>query len=132
MKTCSLWKTLLTIAFVTTCNAYGSNGDSSTGNDFLKNYETSSPKPAAAKPVKPATQHHDRRCELGECDPYAAEGDDDDDDCIGNWVGGAPGRCFYSDEDFLYPYPSFVEGIDRETDTWPGKREDPFYDALTR
>lgn len=128
MKTCSLWKTLLAIAFVATCSA--SDVDHSfTGDDFLKNYETTNQKPAVAKPVV-RQQYHERRCELGECDPYAAE--DDDDVEIGDWVGEAPSRGFYSNKDFLFPYPSFVEEIDSQTDTWPGKREDPFYDALTR
>lgn len=65
----------------------------------------------------------------------AAGEEEENDDCeegaVGTWVGGK-GRCFFSDDDFLYPAPNFVEDINRETDTWPGKREDPFYDNLTR
>lgn len=66
--------------------------------------------------------------------PQDEKDSDDDDDCegqVGSWVGGK-GRCFFSDDDFLYPRSSFIEDINRETGTWPGKREDPFYDNLTR
>jgi|LakMenEpi03Aug12_release.lakeMendotaPanAssembly.Ray.scaffolds.fasta_scaffold317843_1 hypothetical protein len=66
------------------------------------------------------------------CGAESHNENDEEELGIGDWVGGDPGRCFFSNREFYYPTPNFVEKSNMATDTWPGKRQDPFYDPLTR
>ncbi len=66
--------------------------------------------------VQPQPKKAEQRCQLGECDPYAEEGDEDDEE--------DPLRLPH---ERAWPYDAELE----TPTSWPGKREDPFYDWLT-
>lgn len=67
----------------------------------------------------------DLTCAPGECDVTR--------DKVFDEPSNVEDNEFYSEDDFYYyDHPGSVEQINRQTDVWPGKREDSFYDSLTR